>query len=187
LSAINVQLNALDVLWDSSPNAARLKLRQTQELTRSGLDEARRALHALRASPIDELGLGLALRRTAQTAAGRAGAELSLTLPTQLNGVPPDIEQQVYRVAEEALNNIVRHAHAHNVTLTLERTTAALTLTIHDDGCGFDPSQTPPNGHYGLVGMKERAALINASFQIESQPGHGTMVQFTVPLQEMAT
>jgi signal transduction histidine kinase len=185
LSAINVQLNALDVLWDSNSDAARQKLKQTQELTRSGLDEARRALHALRASPIDELGLALALERTAQTAAERAGAELSLVLPPQLNGVPPDIEHQLYRVAEEALNNIVRHAR--HVRLALERTTAGLTLTIQDDGSGFDPSQMPPNGHYGLVGMKERAALVNASLQVQSQPGRGTIVQLSVPLQGMAT
>ena len=55
------------------------------------------------------------------------------------------------------------------------------------DGSGFDPSQMPPNGHYGLVGMKERAALINGSLQIDSQPGRGTIVQLTVPLQEIGT
>jgi signal transduction histidine kinase len=183
LSAINVQLNALDVLWDSSPDGARQKLKQTQELTRSGLDEARRALHALRASPIDELGLALALQRTAQTAAERAGVELSLALSQQLSGVPPDIEQHLYRVAEEALNNIVRHARARHVGLALERTAAALTLTIRDDGSGFDPSQMPPDGHFGLVGMKERAALVNGSLEIQSQPGRGTIVQLSVPLQ----
>jgi signal transduction histidine kinase len=187
LSAINVQLNALDVLWDSSPNAARQKLKQTQDLTRSGLDEARRALHALRSSPLDELGLTIALRRAAQTAAERAGAELSLTVPTQLNGVPPDIEQQLYRVAEEALNNVVRHAHARRIDLMLERKESDLTLIIRDDGSGFDPSQTAANGHYGLVGMKERAELINGALHIQSQPGQGTIVQLTVPWQEMAT
>lgn len=187
LSAINVQLNALDVLWDSSPNAARLKLKQTQELTRSGLDEARRALHALRSSPLDELGLPIALRRVAQTAAERAGAELNLHVPTQLNGIPPDIEQQLYRVAEEALNNVVRHARARRIDLKLEYTESALTLTVRDDGSGFDPSQTAANGHYGLVGMKERAELINGSLEIKSQPGAGTIIQLTVPLQEMAT
>jgi signal transduction histidine kinase len=184
LSAINVQLNALDVLWDSNSDAARKKLKQTQELTRCGLDEARRALHALRASPIDELGLALALQRAAQTAAERSGVQLSLTLPPQLSGVPPDIEHQLYRVAEEALNNVVRHARARHMGLALERTATALMLTIRDDGSGFDSSQAPSNGHYGLVGMKERAALINASLQIQSQPGRGTIVQLTVPLQE---
>ncbi|HLU08235.1 MAG TPA: sensor histidine kinase, partial [Oceanobacillus sp.] len=143
--------------------------------------------HALRSSPLDELGLPIALRRVAQTAAERAGAELNLHVPTQLNGIPPDIEQQLYRVAEEALNNVVRHARARRIDLKLEYTESALTLTVRDDGSGFDPSQTAANGHYGLVGMKERAELINGSLEIKSQPGAGTIIQLTVPLQEMAT
>jgi signal transduction histidine kinase len=186
LSALNVQLNALDVLWDSNPEAARQKMKQMQELTRSGLQESRRALQALRASPIDELGLGLALQRAAQTAAERAGAELTLTLPPRLNGVPPDVEQHLYRIAEEALNNVVRHARAQHLTLALQQTGTALTLTIHDDGGGFDISQTSPNGHYGIAGMKERAGLINGALQVESQPRKGATVRLTVPLEEMA-
>ena len=186
LSALNVQLNALDVLWESSPEAARQKLQQIQELTRTGLNESRRALQALRASPIDELGLGLALQRAAQTAAERAGAELTLTLPPTLNGIPPDIEQHLYRIAEEALNNVVRHARAQHLTLALQQTGAALTLTIRDDGSGFDSSQKPPNGHYGIAGMKERAGLINGALQVESQPGKGATVRLTVPLEKIA-
>lgn len=184
LSALNVQLNALDVLWESNPEAAREKLKQIQQLTRSGLDEARRALQALRASPIDELGLLLALQRAAQTAAERAGAELTLKLPPKLNGVPPDIEQQLYRIAEEALNNVVRHAGAKRLSLTLEQTSASLTLSVRDDGGGFEPSQISLNGHYGITGMRERAGLINSTFRIESQPGRGTLVHLTVPMQE---
>jgi signal transduction histidine kinase len=185
LSAINVQLNALDVLWDSSPDAAREKLKQTQELTRSGLNEARRALHALRASPIEELGLILSLQKAAQTAAERAGAELTITLPPQLNNLPPDVEQQLYRVAEEALNNVVRHARARHIGLVLAQNGATLTLTIRDDGSGFDASQTPLDGHYGIAGMKERAALVNGTLNVQSETGRGTIVQMTVPLQEM--
>jgi signal transduction histidine kinase len=186
LSALNVQLNALDVLWESNPEAARDKLKQVQQMTRSGLDEARRALQALRASPIDELGLLLALQQAGNTAAERSGAALALKLPAQLNGIPPDVEQQLYRVAEEALNNVVRHARAKHISLSLEQTPAALTLTIRDDGGGFDPSQIPANGHYGITGMRERAALINGSFRVESHPGRGALVQLTVPIQEAA-
>jgi signal transduction histidine kinase len=148
------------------------------------LDEARRALQALRASPIDELGLLLALQRAGQTAAERSGAELTLRLPPNLNGVPPDIEQQLYRIAEEALNNVVRHARARHIALSLEQTASALTLSIRDDGGGFDPSQIAPNGHYGITGMRERAGLINSTLRLESQPGRGTLVHLTVPLPE---
>ncbi|MEP7292087.1 MAG: sensor histidine kinase [Chloroflexota bacterium] len=186
LSALNVQLNALDVLWDSNPEAAHQKLKQMQELTRSGLHESRQALQALRASPIDELGLTLALQQVAQTAAARAGAELTLTLPPELTSIPPDVEQHLYRIAEEALNNVVRHAQAQHVTLALQQSGAALTLLVRDDGGGFQASQTPPNGHYGIAGMKERAGLINGILQVESQPGKGTTVRLTIPLEAVA-
>jgi len=187
LSALNVQLNALDVLWENNPEAARQKMKQIQELTRSGLHESRRALQALRASPIDELGLALALQRAAQTAAERAITELTLTLPPNLTGIPPDVEQHLYRIAEEALNNIVRHTRAQHITLSLQKTRTDLTLTVHDDGSGFDISAIPPNGHYGIVGMKERAGLMNAAFQVESQPGKGSTIRLVVPLGEKTT
>lgn len=186
LSALNVQLNALDVLFETSPEAARQKLKQVQELTRSGLHESRRALQALRASPVDEMGLVLALQQAAREAAERAGAELTLTLPPSLTTLPPDVEQQLYRVAEEALNNIVRHARAKHLSLALQQTEPALTLTIHDDGAGFDPMQPSPNGHYGIAGMKERAALVNGALQVESQPTKGTTIRLTIPVGSLS-
>jgi signal transduction histidine kinase len=175
LSAVNVQLKALDVLMESDPTAARATLEQTQALTRTGLQEARRSLQALRARPIDELGLGLALGELARKAAERAGLQLTLEVPAQIDGLAPESEQQVYRIAEEALNNIVRHANARQLALRW----ANATLTIRDDGVGFDTSANP-NGHYGLVGMKERAALINATLDIQSAPGKGTRIQLKV-------
>lgn len=187
LSALNVQLNALSVLMESNPEAAREKLRQMQELTRSGLHEARSALQSLRTSPIDELGLSLALQRAAKTAAERGGLELTVNVPPTLNSIPPDIEQHFYRIAEEAMNNVVHHAQAKHLALTVQQTAKELTLTVLDDGAGFDPSQTPPDGHYGIAGMKERAALIDGSVQVESQPGRGTNVQLTVPLETVTT
>jgi signal transduction histidine kinase len=117
LSAVNVQLKALDVLLDGDPTAARATLAQTQELTRTGLQEARRSLQALRARPIDELGIGLALGELARRAAERAGLALTLDVPAQIDGLSQAAEQNLYRIAEEALNNIVRHANARSLLL----------------------------------------------------------------------
>jgi signal transduction histidine kinase len=150
------------------------------------LHESRRALQALRASPVDEMGLALALQQAAREAAERAGTELTLTLPPSLNSLPPDVEQQLYRVAEEALNNVVRHAHASSLTLALQQTEPALMLTIRDDGGGFDPKHPSPNGHYGIAGMRERAALVNGTLQVESQPGKGTTIRLTIPVERVA-
>jgi signal transduction histidine kinase len=169
LSAVNVQLKALDVLLDSDPTAARAALTQTQELTRTGLQEARRSLQALRARPIDELGIGLALGEMARRAAERAGLTLMLDVPAQINGLDDEAEHAVYRIAEEALNNVVRHANARHLAVTW----AGETLTIRDDGRGFNADDTP-DGRYGMTGMRERAALIDATLTITSVAGGGT-------------
>jgi signal transduction histidine kinase len=177
LSAVSVQLKALDVLWDADSAEARRVLRATDELTRSGLDEARRALHSLRATPIEEMGLALALRRAAAEAKTRAGFALTFTVPAQVTGLRPEIEQHLYRIGEEAINNVARHANARNVSVTLAQKGAVTLLTIQDDGAGFDPAQASRSGHFGLTGMRERAMLIEARLEIESQPQVGTMVR----------
>lgn len=184
LSAVSVQLEALDVLWDSDPMAARSALGRVRDMTRGGLDEARRALHALRAAPVDELGLVLALRRLGEAAAERGGMRLECDLPPQVTGLRPQTEQQVYRVAEEALNNAARHSGGHALRLWLRPdTTGDWRLTISDDGAGFDPSAAPTRrgGHYGVTGMRERAAMIGALLEVHSRPGGGTAVVLRMP------
>ncbi|NDJ78986.1 MAG: sensor histidine kinase, partial [Chloroflexi bacterium] len=119
LSAVSVQLQALEILMDSDPPQAAETLHHLQDMARSGTQEARRVLHALRASPLEDLGLILAVERLARSAADRAGWHLTLNLPDSLVELRPDIEQHLYRIAEEALNNVVRHANAKNVLVAL--------------------------------------------------------------------
>lgn len=180
LSAVSVQLQALDVLWDSDPQAARQTLRQTYALTRNGLDEARRALHELRASPIESLGLALALRRIAEQSAERSGFSLSLALPEVMPPVRPEVEQHLYRIAEEALNNVARHARARHASVSLGCDAEHVSLIITDDGVGFDQARGAPTGHFGLAGMRERALIIDADLVITSRPRQGTTVRASV-------
>jgi signal transduction histidine kinase len=182
LSAVSVQLKALEVLWDTDPETARKTLKQTQDLTRTGLHEARRALQSLRASPIEELGLALALKQLIEQVTERIGLQVRLDLPVQLNGLRPEVEQQVYRIAEEALNNVVRHSNARVLKVCLRQEHAHLTLTIADDGVGFDLANVAKKGHYGLVGMQERALLIDGRLEIQSLSQQGTTVQLDVDL-----
>jgi two-component system sensor histidine kinase UhpB len=99
--------------------------------------------------------------------------------------VSPSVETMMYRLAQEALNNVVKHARASQVDVVLERTSDYLSLIIEDDGVGFDPSdaETPPEG-LGLTGMRERAALVGADLQVESTSGSGTTILVRVPLAE---
>jgi signal transduction histidine kinase len=180
LSAVAVQLKAINVLIDSDRAAAHASLHQTQELTRAGLHEARRALQALRAQPVEERGLITALKHLSEQVATRAGLQLQLDLPSQLTELSQAVEQHLYRIAEEALTNIERHAHAQRLAVTIKQEPTRLRLVIADDGIGFDPSQVAPNGHYGLHGMRERALLINGTLDINSRPQRGTTIQISV-------
>jgi signal transduction histidine kinase len=177
LSALNVQLKALDILWESNPQKASVMIKQMQQSTHEGLQEARSALQSLRANPLEDLGLVLALKQLAEQSATWATIDLDLELPAHITGVSHEVELQMYRIAEEALHNITRHAHATHVSLRLQQGQSGLQLTIIDDGDGFDTTQTTKSGHYGLTGMCERAALIDATLELCSQPGQGTRVR----------
>jgi signal transduction histidine kinase len=180
LSAMSVQLQALEVLLDGDLEAARATLRTLQDMTRQGVGEARRALGALRASPLEDLGLLEALRRLAESTAERAGLRLALDLPDSLDDLRPDLEQHLYRIAEEALANVVRHANAATLTVRLRQRGDGVTLLIADDGLGFDPATATADGHYGLRGIQERARLVGGALTIDSQPGQGARLALSV-------
>ena len=98
--------------------------------------------------------------------------------------IPQNVEDAAYRVAQEALGNIVRHAGASHVSVALMVGRARLTLSITDDGRGFDPAAPTPTGHLGLVGMRERARAVGGALDIESEPGRGTTLRLSVPLAQ---
>ena len=183
LSAVTVQLGAVETLWESSPEAAKALLMQADGSARDGLDEARRALQALRASPLEDLGLVLALEALTKEAAERTGAKLHLDMPKMsLTFLEPHFEQSIYRVAQEAIENCVRHAMAKTLWVSLIHSENQIQISIQDDGQGFDQTHSAPSGHYGIEGMKERAHVIGGTLQVESSLGKGTMVKLVVPL-----
>ncbi|OQB02501.1 MAG: Sensor histidine kinase LiaS [Chloroflexi bacterium ADurb.Bin222] len=175
LSALAVQLEGASTLLDTEPETARTMIQQSTGIARNGLTEVRRAIQALRATPLEHLGLALALRGAAEATAEQTGAELSLDLDTNLL-LSPEVEQTIFRIAEEALNNIARHASASRIEVRLSRDTAgAVTLSIGDNGRGFDPS-TARAGHFGLRGIQERVAGLGGTLVLTSQPGSGTNI-----------
>jgi len=177
LSALVVQIDALFAVWEPIPDKARMMLEQILDTTRSGLDETRRALGALRASPIEEMGLALAVRSLAEDLADRSALELELDIHEDWDELPPEVEQTYYRVTQEALENIAKHADANKITLTLSGNTDDLNLTIRDDGRGFTPKEISEKRQLGLLGMQERAELIDALLTIDGQTGKGTIVR----------
>jgi signal transduction histidine kinase len=186
LSGMAVQLEAVRSLWEVDNSQARTLLERALASTRHGLTETRRALQALRASPLEDLGLVLALRNLVEGSAARAGLVVDMQLPEDKLELPPDLEQGVYRVAQEALENIVKHAEAHRVSLQLFKVNNVLTLKVGDDGCGFDPGRVDGDQHFGLKGMYERARLMGGRLEVVSQPGQGTTVTLKVEVEYAA-
>jgi signal transduction histidine kinase len=180
LSAVAVQLEAVHSLWKNNPAKAQVMLENSLAATRNGLKESRRAIQALRASPLEDLGLSLAVSNLARAMAERESLELDLHVEEKLPPLNSDAEHSFYRVTEEALRNIAQHAQARHLSVRLEPRDHQVILTIQDDGKGFLlDNQTPArkDDHYGLQGMREYAEHIGASLTIQSQPEKGTMVQ----------
>jgi len=180
LSAVAIQLEAVTTIWESSPEQAKAGILRIRDVTRSGLNETRLALQAMRRNPVEDLGLRLALHSLAEQAAERGGFQLTTYLPQHNVELPALTAQNVYRIAEEALNNVQRHANAEHVIVALHNGQKGFVLTIRDDGVGYEAGGKLPEGHFGVIGMRERAALCGGKLTIHSELGKGTAVQLKI-------
>jgi len=180
LSGLTVQLETVKAYWHIDSAAAQKMLDKSLEATRSGLQETRRALKSLRATPLDDLGLSLALRRMVESAAQRGNLALEFSAPEQLPSLSPDVEQCIYRVAQEAVANVIHHANAKNLQVQLIHTGQEILLQVCDDGQGFKLWPDPSVDHFGLPGMQERAQLVGGELTIDSQQGRGAKVQLSI-------
>jgi signal transduction histidine kinase len=135
----------------------------------------RTMLLELRGDPVEEVPLQQLLRNLVEAAESRASVKVTLTLCEE-SALPPNVHEVVYRVTQEALNNVIRHAKAQNAWVQLDRESANVRLRIGDDGCGFDLSSVDP-GHFGLKTMRERVGDSGGQFGVSSVPGEGTVVK----------
>lgn len=179
LSSLAVQLEATRWLDAADSRGIQGALDACLKTARSGLTEVRRALTELRATPLESLGLALAIRGLAEGLAERMGAALECQVDVDEESLPEPIVQGAFRIAQEALGNIERHSGAKRVQLSLLRLGASLRLVVEDDGRGFDVRNIPSE-RYGVRGMRERAELVSGSLELTSTPGKGTRVSFEV-------
>lgn len=178
LSGIAVELEGVRSMLRLDMERANALLNHSLQNIRAGLIETRRALKDLRAQPLEDLGLALAVQALAESYADRYDFCIDLSIDHDLNDTPVNVQQSVYRIAQEALANVAHHAQAQNAQVVLNRESDQLQLIICDDGCGFDPAVPGEERHYGLLGMRERAEMIGGNLSIESQVGQGTQVTF---------
>lgn len=184
LTAIKINLQARDRFKDRSPeelNAENLRI------VEDALQHVRRLAVALRPSVLDDLGLVPALRGIAEQTSARNGFEVHFQPALSNERLPPDVETACFRIVQEALTNIARHAHASRVDIDLFHDGDGLVLGIHDDGCGFNVNavrqRASAGDSIGLLGMKERATLLGGQLEIESIPGMGSSVRMRCVLK----
>jgi signal transduction histidine kinase len=180
LSGLSVQLETIKAYWDVDKPTAHSILEKSLTATHSGLEETRRALKSLRASPLDDMGLALALRKMAEDAASRASLTLDMPEIIMMPLLSPDVEHCIYRVVQEAITNTVKHASAKKLTLKLECIEGQVSLSVSDDGTGFNADTIDKTSHFGLAGMQERAQLVGGELNITSKPGSGTTIRLVI-------
>jgi PAS domain S-box-containing protein len=159
-------------LWDRDQLEARRSLDDLRRLTRGAMAEMRALLAELRPSTLTDSDLGDLLRLLGNALEGRTNLPVAVTVSGEFI-LPAEVQVAFYRVCQEALNNVAKHAKASRVEIDLKQAGAAIELRIRDDGQGFDPEKIT-SGHYGLGMMRERAEAVEARLSITSQPGHGT-------------
>ena len=155
---------------------------EVRELVRSTLQDVRQLAVELRPKVLDDFGLVAALERLTETFGEQTGMSVQFQqlLPTS-DRLPPEVETALYRIVQESLTNIVKHARATNVSVVLARKSDSVSVVVEDDGVGFEPHLVRDGG-IGLVGMQERVALLGGRLAIESRPGAGTTFVAEVPL-----
>jgi signal transduction histidine kinase len=189
LTAIGLGLRGLESRLSQDPDKAIGTLHELQSLTADSLRELQRLMADLRPSHLDDLGLSAALRWYSSKLEERS----ALKIKVEISGVEQPIAESAkiatFRIIQEALNNIVRHADARNASVSLDFAKQGVKVTVTDDGCGFDlerlhrtrASNRPP---LGLAGMQERAALLGGAVSVRSAPGEGTTIDAYVPYRD---
>jgi two-component system NarL family sensor kinase len=188
LTAITLQLETADALLEASADSERIRkaIQQAMNLTRANLEDARRSVLDLRAAPLEGRTLAQAIAALVESWSKSSEIQARLDIQGGQRSLPVRIEAGLYRVVQESLTNIRRHACAKNVTIHLTTTPENIHLLIEDDGSGFEPTHIPPEGRFGLVGLNERVKLLGGVLNLQSSPDTGTRVEVTIPLEGRA-
>src|SRR3990172_7828115 len=184
LGAISISLDRLSRLVGPAFPQVQKEIEQARDMARVLLQETRRLIYDLRPSVLDDMGLEAAIRWSAETHLERHGVEVTFHSSLPPGRLSPPVEVALFRVAQEAITNIERHAQARHAGIVLEQQGSSLLMQVRDDGRGFDPGHVLEGREtgVGLEGMQERVLLIGGRMEVVSAPGQGTLIKVEVPL-----
>ena len=184
LASLGYGLQSVSLALDADQASVKSFLHNLYEENLSVQNELRATIYALRPSVLDDLGLMPALRSYVEHCVASKGIEVDFNIEGEARRLPSEIETALFRITQEALNNTLRHAAAHKVQVYAKFGAEGMDLTIIDDGCGFDASelQAKPDGRaIGLMGMRERAELLEGRLEVASKPGQGCRIRVYIP------
>jgi signal transduction histidine kinase len=180
--SITLTAKSARLLLEREPARAIVQLDHLQELAQSALAEMRALIFQLRPLPVEETGLVLALRQHVATLKSRAGLTVALQVEEEQR-LLPEQEAQLFRIVQEALNNVVKHAHTDQAVVNLALTNGRVLLLVEDQGVGFNATAIEPSQEtVGLSSMRERAEMMGGSFTVEAQPGAGVRIRVEIPV-----
>jgi signal transduction histidine kinase len=185
---INIQLESLAKEAALNPKGLKKKIARTQRLVEKSVDIVHRFARELRPTMLDDLGLIPSLQSLMKSFMEETGIRVSLTAFEKVEKLNSAKRTVLYRIAQEALNNVARHAQATKVEVSIQRLPKALLMQIKDNGKSFDVESTlkpGKNKRLGLIGMRERLEMVNGQFAIESSPGKGTTIQAQIPFARL--
>ena len=160
-------------------------IRLAQQMLRHCRDEARTSIRDLRSIELEQMGLAGAMEAMVRSLAGGGCADLQLQVSGEVFQLDAPVENHLLRIAHESVTNALRHSGAQKIAVALAYGPSAVTLEISDNGCGFNPAASVPEGHFGLLGLRERANKIRAAIMVESTPGAGTVICVVLPQNQL--
>jgi signal transduction histidine kinase len=182
---VSVQLEIVARLFKASPETAKSHLDRARWLVRSSMAEARRYVWDLRSQSLEDRDLPAALSEMTRRLTAETDIHTQFEVGGTLRPLPQQVENNLLRIGQEAVNNAVRHSGAGNISVRLQFDATSVRLSVRDDGRGFDPEAGAggPNGHFGLVGMRERAREMGGEVRVAARPGGGCEVEVGVPVE----
>lgn len=186
MSNVVLKAEICERLIDSDPDKARMELQNLKKIMRDSLQDVRKIIYNLRPMSLDDLGLVPTLQRYVLTFQEETGISVSFITKGSQPELKPVISLTVFRIVQEALNNVAKHAKANTVVMQLEFLDENLRLFVYDDGVGFDTARLNERNEdvssgFGLVSMRERIELLGGDMRISSEPGKGTRLNTIIP------